>query len=138
MALNASKVSANAAPSMVAAATARPASGGRNVASSRDPLEEVGFSAQVGISDNKLWRYDEETQFDADGESNPQNRDRPFFIMPLRPVFMAETVEEAGELAGSERVFLSAVLRGIGVYEAYMRITTPGGVRTGSVLNYRT
>jgi hypothetical protein len=137
MALNANRVSANAAPGMVAAATARPASGGRNVASSRDLLEEVGFSTQVGINDSKLWRYDEETQFDADDESPSKRRERPFFTLPARPAFVAETVEAAGEAASSERVFLSAVLRGIGVYEAHMRIITPGGIRAGSVLNYR-
>jgi len=137
MALSASRVSANAAPGLVAAATARPASGGRNVASSRDPLEETGFSAQVGISDNRLWRYDEETQFDADGESRSPHRGAPFFV-PSPAAFKAETVEEAPEASGAGRVFLSAVLRGIGIYEAYMRITTPGAVRAGSVLNYRT
>lgn len=137
MALNSSKVSAFASPGMAAAATARPVSGGRNVASaSTAPLEGVGFSPQIGVNDNRLWRYDDEAEFESQSENQPQQRGTPFIIRSAGG-FKVELAEEAAADTGGGRFFLSELMHGIGVYEFNTRITTPGAVRPGSVFNYR-
>ncbi len=136
MALGTSKVSAIASPGMAAAATARPLSGGRNVASVGAGVEGAGFSPQIGVNDNRLWRYDEERQFDLDREQQQQERATPFIIRAANG-FRADEAEETTDAGGSGKVFLDALLRGIGIYESNMRRTTPGAVRPGSVLNYR-
>lgn len=136
MALNTSRVSAIASPGMAAAATARPASGGRNVASVGAGVEGAGFSPQIGVNDNRLWRYDDEQEFDFEGEQQRQKSATPF-VNRAAGGFKVDLAEEAGESGAGGRVFLGEVLRGIGVYEYNMRVTTPGAVRPGSVLNFR-
>lgn len=136
MALGSNKVSAIASPGMAAAATARPASGGRNVASVAPGVEGAGFSPQIGVNDNRLWRFDEETQFEFEREPDQQQQATPFIIRAANG-FKVEEAEESTDAGGSGKVFLDAVLRGIGIYESNMRRTTPGAVRPGSVLNYR-
>lgn len=136
MALSSNRVSANASPGMAAAATARPASGGRNVASvNSKPLEEIGFGQHIGVNDNDLWRYDDETSFDFQGEDQPRERATPL-ISRAATGFKLEQADESGD-AGGGRLFLAELMHGIGIYEFNMRITTPGAVRPGSVLNYR-
>jgi hypothetical protein len=136
MALSTSRVSANASPGMAAAATARPVSGGRNVASvNSKPVDELGFSQHIGVNDNGLWRYDEETQFESDGEGQPQQRGTPFIIRAATG-FKVDLADEATDPGGGGRL-LSEVMRGVGVYEFNMRVTTPGAVKPGSVFNYR-
>lgn len=135
MALGTNKVSALAAPGMAAAATARPASGGRNVASvSGGPAEAAGFSTQIGVSDNRLLRYDEELDFGFSEHRDPDRQGTPFMARSASS-FRAELADEAtgGESAS---VFMDYVMRGVGTYEHNMRVTTPGSVRPGSVLNY--
>ncbi|HLO77551.1 MAG TPA: hypothetical protein VK196_13930 [Magnetospirillum sp.] len=125
-----------ASPGVAAAATARPASGGRNVASVGAGVEGAGFSPQIGVNDNRLWRFDEERSFDHEHEDHQQQQATPFVVRSASG-FKVEEAEEATDAGGSGGVFLDAVLRGIGIYESNMRRTTPGAVRPGSILNYR-
>ncbi len=121
---------------MTAAATARPASGGRNVATTHGaPLESAIFSPQIGINDNRLLRYEEEMRFGADDRREPEQRGTPFIIR-ASSAFKAEEVDEVINGGSGEGSFLSMVMRGVGTYERNMRVTTPGSVRPGSVLNY--
>lgn len=135
MALNSNRVTTLATPGLAAAATGRPASGGRNVATANGlPLEAAGFSPQIGINDNRLLRYEEDLHFEFGDQPQSQPRGTPFVIRAATG-FKAETAEEAagGETGG---VFLSMVLRGIGTYERNMRVTSGETVRPGSVMNY--
>lgn len=137
MALSTNRVSAFASPGMAAAATARPASGGRNVASVGGGVEGAGFSPQIGVNDNRLWRYDDEQEFDFEGEQQQRRESATPFVNRAAGGFKVDQAEEAGDAGVGGRVFLGEVLRGIGVYEYNMRVTTPGAVRPGSVLNFR-
>lgn len=139
MALGTHRVSALAAPGMTAAATARSASGGRNVASvSRNPLEEAGFSAQVSVNDNALLRYEDEVGFDAAHDQGDPQRGNTPYMFRMSSGFQVDEAEEALDkrAGGEEPVFRSLLTSGIGTYEQTMRITTPGTVKPGSVLNY--
>lgn len=136
MALGTSKVSAIASPGMAAAATARPASGGRNVASVGRGVEGADFSPQIEINDNRLWRFDEEREFDSDREQNKKEQATPFISRSYNGFKVGET-EETADSGGAGRVFMDTMIRAIGIYEANIRLTTPGAVRPGSVLNYR-
>lgn len=136
MALGTSRVSAIASPGMAAAATARPVSGGRNVASTGRGVVSADFSPQIEINDNRLWRFDEERSFDTEHEERHEERATPFIVRAYSG-FRVEEAEEAADAGGAGRVFLDTVIRAIGVYEANVRLTTPGAVRPGSVLNYR-
>jgi hypothetical protein len=121
---------------MAAAATARPISGGRNVASvTGGPLEASGFSEQIGVNDNRMWRYDDEREFDFEGEGQQQKYATPFIIRSSNG-FKVDEAEEATD-PGSGYAFLNEILRGVGVYENNMRVISPGAVRRGSVLNFR-
>lgn len=135
MALGTHKVSALATPGMTAAATARPASGGRNVASvSGVAAEEAGFSSQIGVNDNRLLRYDEELDFGFSEQRDPDRQGTPFMAKAASS-FQAELADEATG-GGASGLFMDYVQRGVGTYEHNMRVTTPGSVRPGSVLNY--
>lgn len=135
MALGTHKVSALATPGMSAAATARPASGGRNVASvSSTAPEEAVFSSQIGVSDNRLLRYDEELDLGFSDHRESDSRGTPF-MSKAASSFQAELADEASG-GGSSSLFMDYVMRGVGTYEHNMRVTTPGSVRPGSVLNY--
>jgi hypothetical protein len=137
MALGTGKVSAIASPGMAAAATARPISGGRNVASvTGGPLEEMGFSSQIGVNDNRMWRYDDEREFDSEDEGQSQQRATPFIIRSTNG-FRVDEADEATADSSTGYTFLDEILRGIGVYENNMRVISPGAVRRGSVLNFR-
>ncbi|WP_173981172.1 hypothetical protein [Magnetospirillum sp. UT-4] len=121
---------------MTAAATARPASGGRNVASVNvGALEEAGFSPQIGINDNRLFRYDEERSFDFSERREPEQKATPFIIRATNG-FRVDEVDDGQSASSGGGAFLDMVMRGVGTYENNMRITTPGTVRPGSVLNY--
>jgi hypothetical protein len=120
---------------MAAAATARPASGGRNVASVSGSVEGAGFNPQIGVNDNRLWRFDEERTFDLERDNQQQERATPFIIRAANG-FRVEEAEESAD-GGGGTVFLDAVLRGVGIYETNMRRTMPGAARPGSVMNYR-
>lgn len=139
MALGTHRVSALAAPGMTAAATARSASGGRNVASvSRNPLEEAGFSAQVGLNDNAFLRYEDDQGFDVTQDQGDPQRSNTPYMFRMASGFQVDEAEEAldGRGGSGESVFRSLLTSGIGTYEQTMRITTPGTVKPGSVLNY--
>lgn len=136
MALGTSKVSAIASPGMAAAATARPVSGGRNVASSARGVVDTDFSPQIEINDNRLWRFDEERSFDTEPEERREKQATPFIARAYNG-FKVEEAEDAADAGGAGRVFLDTVVRAISIYEANTRLTTPGAVRPGSVLNYR-
>lgn len=134
MALNTSRVTSLATPGVAAAATARPASGGRNVASvTGAPLEGAGFSPHIGINDNRLVRYDEDLHFDFDEGAEPEQQGTPFIIRASNG-FKVEAADETSENSGG--AFLDMLTRGVGTYENTMRVTRPGAVRPGSVMNY--
>ncbi|MBC7905904.1 MAG: hypothetical protein H7Y60_04040 [Rhodospirillaceae bacterium] len=96
----------------------------------------MGFGQHIGVNDNGMWRYDEETQFEFEGDDQPQQRGTPFIIRAATG-FKVDLAEENMDIGSGGSMFLSEVMRGIGMYEFNMRITTPGAVRPGSVLNYR-
>lgn len=135
MALGSNKVTAFASPGMAAAATARPASGGRNVASVGPGVMGADFSPQIGVNDNRLWRYDDEGENNFDKESQQQKYATPFIIHASNG-FRVDEAEEGTDAGNVGKVFLDMVLYGIGVYEGNARLTTAGVVRPGSVLNY--
>lgn len=135
MALATHRVSAHAAPGMAAAATARPVSGGRNVASVRETIEESGFSAQIGVNDNASFRYEDELEFDTRGEKRHQQEGYTPLLFRTQLGFQVEAAEERADSGGGS-VFLAELMHGVGAYEQTMRATTPGMVKAGSVLNY--
>ncbi|MGE5515718.1 MAG: hypothetical protein ACM31D_07820 [Bacteroidota bacterium] len=136
MALGANKVSAFASPGMAAAATARPVSGGRNVASTGRGVVGTDFSPQIEINDNRLWRFDEEREFEQDREDSQKEQATPFIARAYNG-FKVDEAEEGTDAGTTGKVFLDAMIRGISIYETNIRLTTPGAVRPGSVLNYR-
>jgi hypothetical protein len=136
MALNTNRVTSLATPGIAAAATGRPMSGGRNVAgASGQPLEAMGFAADIGISDNRLLRYDDDLHFDFNQQGETGHRGTPFIVRSAAG-FRAEAVDEVSNGDGGE-TFLSMVMQGVGTYERNMRVTAPGAVRPGSVMNYQ-
>lgn len=136
MALNTSRVTSLATPGIAAAATGRPMSGGRNVAGATgQPLEAMGFAADIGISDNRLLRYDDDLHFDFSQQGEPEHRGTPFIIRSASG-FKAEAVDEATN-TDADGTFLSMVVLGVSTYERNMRVTAPGAVRPGSVMNYQ-
>ncbi len=135
MALAAQRVSAHAAPGMAAAATARPVSGGRNVASVREAIEESGFSAQIGVNDNAFLRYEDELEFDTRGDGRQPQQGYTPLLYRTQMGFQVEAAEEQSE-GGGGKLFLAELMHGVGAYEQTMRVTTPGMVKAGSVLNY--
>lgn len=134
MALSTQKVSAHAAPGMAAAATARSVAGGRNVASARDHIEGAGFATQIGVSDNAYLRYEDDLDFDSRGERQ-QHKDYTPLLYRTQLGFQVNAVDETAD-AGGGRTFLAELTTGVGAYEHTMRVTTPGMVKAGSVLNY--
>lgn len=135
MALATNRVTATAAPGMAAAATARPVSGGRNVASVRDEVEGSGFSPQIGVNDNSLLRYEDDLQFNSGNQGQQQREDYTPLMFRSVIGFQVEEAEQ-GTDSGGGRVFLADLMSGVGAYEQTMRVTTPGMVKAGSVLNY--
>jgi len=136
MALSASRIAGGiAAPGMAAAATARPISGGRGVAAASQPAVESTFASGVGVNDNLILRYDDEGGLNSDGQRREYGRPETTpFIARSAAAFQVEEIDQAGG-AGDFRLFLNDVVRGIGVYENNIRLTTPGRVMPGSVLN---
>lgn len=134
MALGTNRVSAMASPGMAAAATARPASGGRNVASVSGPAEGAGFSPQIGVNDNRLLRYDDEFSFDSKDQQQQQKQWGTPFIVQAATGFQVEMNE--GTTNDNMAAFRDYITRSLATYEQNMRVTTPGAVRPGSVMNY--
>ena len=137
MALNARSVG-SAAASGVAAATSRVGSGGRNVAStSRTGVEKLDYSQQMALSEEALLKFQQQ-----DGQLNPdgsRKRDPRDFMTPLQSKAAFAYSAEAADEANSDqtpKLFLTDVLRGVGSYEENMRVTSPGAVKPGSVMNY--
>lgn len=135
MALATQRVSAHAAPGMAAAATARPVTGGRNVASTREHIEEMGFSSQIGVNDNAYMRYEDDLGFDTRRESEHRQQGYTPLLYRTQMGFQVEAAEERTD-GGGGKVFLTELMHGVGAYEQTMRVTTPGMVKAGSVLNY--
>jgi hypothetical protein len=132
MALGTSKISGAPAAPGVAAATSRVGSG-RNVASAGSSVESAGFSPQVGINDNNILHYDQE--WDSNGER--RRREDAWGTTPLtRKASFGFAVEYGADSAeaGGARPF-NEVLRGVSSYEATQRMTSPGTVKPGSVIN---
>jgi hypothetical protein len=138
MALGTTKISATTGAGIAAATAGRLVSGGRNVASSsRAEIESLNLGAQIGVNDESLLRFHEDPQLNPDGKRRRDSRDGSFTPLTSRgaPSLRFETPDEADD-AGDFRLFLTDVLRGVGTYEANMRITAPGTVKPGAVMNY--
>jgi len=139
MALSTKQVSAVSA-SGVAAATARIGSGGRNVAStSREDVERLDYAHQAGLSDETLLRYQQDSSVSPDGGRQRDSRDRqdpPLWRSEFGKLLLAGAANDEDSSTQLPTLFLDQVLRGIGVYEQSIRITSPTTVRPGSVMNY--
>lgn len=137
MALGTNKIGAVAQPGVAAAATTRPLSGGRNVASqAASAIEAIDFTQHIGVNDNAILRRDLEMGFGGEGRRNRDEGDGATpFVFRAAAAFQVDEVEETmAQYEGG--TFLAQVMQGVGAYEANLRVTTPGTVRPGSVLNY--
>ncbi len=135
MALSASRIGALVGNGLAAAATARPMSGGRGVASANlSPVETSEFSANVGVNDYAIVHYDDQNGLDADS----RRRQAPQSAAPFvgRSSFGLK-VEDPSQDSDSDDggTFLSDVLHGVGVYENNLRIIAGNQARTGTTLN---
>ena len=132
MALGASKISALSGPSLsAAAATARPLSGGRGIASAaQSEVEGASFSGQVGVSENSILHND--NGFDPNG----QRRDNPQQGAPFtsNASFAFPVTDTNSEPTAAS--FRDTVMYGLGVYEYNMKVITPSAVKPGSVVNH--
>lgn len=139
MALSTKQVgSASAAASSVAAATTRIGHGGRNVASSTRPdVERLDYTQHMGLNEESILRFQQENGINPDG-GRRQSKDRGGFApqTSLRIFEYGTDTSEDGSDPTSSRIFLNDVLRGVGTYEQNIRITSPGSVKPGSVMNY--
>lgn len=139
MALSTKQVSAVSA-SGVAAATARIGSGGRNVAStSRDDVERLDYAHQTGLGEETLLRYQQDSSVSPDGGRQRDQRERqdtPLWRSAFGKILLAGASNDEDSSHALPTLFLDQVLRGIGVYEQSIRITSPNTVRPGSVMNY--
>ncbi|SEH43736.1 hypothetical protein [Magnetospirillum fulvum] len=139
MALSTKQVSAVSA-SGVAAATARIGSGGRNVAStSREDVERLDYAHQTGLGEETLLRYQQESSVSPDGGRQRDSRERqdtPLWRSEFGKLLLSESALDDDSSESFSTLFLDQVLRGIGIYEQSIRITSPTTVRPGSVMNY--
>jgi hypothetical protein len=139
MALSTKQVSAVSA-SGVAAATARIGSGGRNVAStSRDDVERLDYAHQTGLGEETLLRYQQDSSVSPDGgrqRDQREHQDTPLWRSAFGKILLAGASNDEDSSSPLPTLFLDQVLRGIGVYEQSIRITSPNTVRPGSVMNY--
>jgi hypothetical protein len=135
MALSASRISAMAGNGLAAAATARPMSGGRGVASAAmSPVETSEFSSNIGVNDNAILHYDEEGGLDSDGRRRESPSSASPFLARGAFGYQVEDLSQDGT-TGDGGTFLSDVLYGVGIYESNLRAVAPGQVRPGATLN---
>jgi len=120
----------------MAVATARPLSGGRNVAVARaNPVEGSSFAPQIGVSDNSLYRYDEFGGFDSQTRDNSQSRQSTPFVNRLGASFAPSTNETSDSRQDSR--FQLMMQRGISMYEETVRMSNSRPEsRPGAVMNY--
>lgn len=122
----------------VAAATTRIGNGGRNVASTSSPVvERPDYAQHMGLNEESILRFQQESGLNPDGSR--QKKDNRGAFTPQTSLRMygygTDNTEDALESSGS-RLFLTDILRGVGSYEDNIRITSPGSVKPGSVMNY--
>ncbi len=135
MALSASTISAMAGNGLAAAATARPLSGGRGVASATlNSVEASDFSSSVGVNDNSILHYDDEGGLDSDGRRRESPPGASAFLTRGAFGYQVEGLSQESA-AGGGGTFLSDVMYGVGVYENNLRIIAPGQIRPGATLN---
>ncbi len=132
MALGATKIPGFGSGS--AAATARPASGGRGVATENPiAVEMAGFTTQIGVGDHSLV-YDDQANIDANArrraKADPANN---AFLNRLANAFHA--ISEVGDGGTHPPVFLRDVLHGVMQYEHSQRVIR-GDARPGSTYNH--
>ncbi|CAA7627780.1 conserved hypothetical protein [Candidatus Terasakiella magnetica] len=127
----------SATASGVAAATSRIGTGGRNVASTTRPdVEKLDYSHQLGLNEESLLRFQDETGFNPDGRRQREHRDSQNALLSRGAFgFSVDSINEQND-GEQPRLFLTDVARGVGSYEENMRITSPGTVKPGSVMNY--
>jgi hypothetical protein len=115
-----------------AAATARPASGGRGVASEKQAVEMSTFTGQIGVGDQAL-AYDEQPDVNADARRRSGHQGSSnAFLSRLANSFQATSEESAPGYVAP--VHLHDVLRGVTQYEFTQRVAQ-GMVRPGSSVN---
>ena len=135
MALSASRISAVAGNGLAAAATARPISGGRGIASATlSPVENSEFSSNIGVNDNAILHYDDQGGLDSDGRRRESPQSAPSFLARGAFGFQVESLSQ-DPAAGGGSSFLSDVVHGVGVYENNLRIIAPDQIRPGTSLN---
>lgn len=137
MALTTKQVGSATATS-VAAATTQIGRGGRNVASTSSPtVERLDYTQHMGLNEESILRFQQENGLNPDG-GRQKREDRGGFT-PQTSLRMygygTDNTEDGVETSGS-RLFLTDILRGVGSYEDNIRITSPGSVKPGSVMNY--
>lgn len=128
----------SAVASSVAAATTRVGHGGRNVASSSSSnVERLDYAQHMGLNEESILRFQQEGGVNPDG-SRRQRDDRGAFSPQgsLRIFEYGTDNTEDGSDPTSSKLFLNDILRGVGTYEQNIRITSPGSVKPGSVMNY--
>jgi hypothetical protein len=128
----------SATASSVAAATTRVGQGGRNVASSTRPdVERLDYAQHMGLNEESILRFQQETGVNPDGSRRQRDDRSPFTWQTSMRLFSFGTDSaEDGADNNSGKLFLNDVMRGIGTYEENIRITSPGTPKPGSVMNY--
>ena len=135
MALSASRIGPLVGNGLAAAATARPMSGGRGVASATlSPVETSEFSANIGVNDYAIVHYDDENGLDSNGRRRqaPQSA-APFLSGGSFGLKVEDPSQDGGSPGGG--ALLSDVLYGVGIYENNLRIIAGSQVRSGTTLN---
>ncbi len=134
MALSARGITGPAGNGLAAAATARPATGGRGVASAaQTPVEASDFSANVGVNDNGILHYDDNSA-GQQGNGGGEGRNATPFVARGVAAFQVESLSEQ-ESAGGGGVMFADILHGVGIYEGNLRLLTGAYSRPGSKLN---
>ena len=97
----------------------------------------MDFSPHMGVNEESVLRFQQEGQLNPDGRRQQGNQRDGFTPLLARNAFSAtlESADDSGS-DGSDKLFLNDVMRGIGTYEENMRVTSPGAVKPGSVMNY--
>lgn len=117
----------------LAAATARPAAGGRGVASSaQTPVEASDFSANVGVNDNAILHYDDNPAGQQGGRGGNGQSATPF-VSRGGLTFQVDSLSE--QESGGGGVMFADILHGVGIYEGNLRLLTGAYSRPGGKLN---
>jgi hypothetical protein len=91
----------------------------------------------MGLNQESILRFQQEGGINPDGSRRQRDERGGFAPQTSLRIFEYGTdTSEDGSDPTSSRIFLNDVLRGVGTYEQNIRITSPGSVKPGSVMNY--